>query len=190
MTGAWPFGNLPMFGYGALLADPAWRFANYSAKGEAKNPVAHYRCMTTEEMAALPVAHLAAPDCALVMWGTFPMMPDAIALLRAWGFVYVTGGAWAKQSRTGTKWAFGTGYVLRSAAEFFVIGKIGNPPIRSRSVRNLIVAPVREHSRKPDAQYEIVEQLFDGPYCELFSRSNRDGWSSWGDEAGTFEAAR
>lgn len=189
MSDAWPFGELPLFRYGAIIADPPWRFANYSAKGEAKSPNAHYDCMATEEIAALPVGHLAAPDCALFMWGTFPMMPDALALMAAWGFAFKTGGAWAKQSSTGRKWTFGTGYVFRSAAEFFIVGKMGNPQSRSRSVRNLIVAPVRGHSRKPDAQYEIVEQLFDGPYCELFSRSDRPGWDSWGDEAGKFEAA-
>ena len=184
----WPFGSLRPGGYRAILADPPWRFENFSEKGEEKNPVAHYSCMSTADIAALPVGQLAAADCALVMWGTFPMMPDALALMAAWGFAYKSGGTWAKQSKTGEKWAFGTGYVLRSAAEFFAIGTIGKPKIRSHSVRNLIVAPIREHSRKPDAQYCLVEELFDGPYCELFSRTGRDGWDSWGDDADRFEA--
>lgn len=94
-----------------------------------------------------------------------------------------------KQSSTGEKWAFGTGYCFRSAAEFFLLGTIGKPKIRSKSVRNLMVAPIREHSRKPDAQYEIVEELFEGPYVEVFSRSARPGWHSWGLESGKFDAA-
>lgn len=185
----WPFGDLRPFGFGAIIADPPWRFRNYSAAGEVKNPVAHYSCMSTEDIAALPLNQLAAPDCALIMWATAPMLPDAIKLMQAWGFAFKSAGAWAKQSRTGEKWAFGTGYCFRSAAEFFLLGTIGKPPIRSRSVRNLIVAPVREHSRKPDSQYLIVERLFDGPYLEMFARSSRPGWSAWGNEAGKFEVA-
>ncbi|WP_371431361.1 MT-A70 family methyltransferase [Novosphingobium sp.] len=183
----WPFGNLRMFGYGALLVDPPWRFSNYSTKGEAKNPVAHYECMTLADLRAMPVGQLAAPDCAMLMWATAPLLPEAVALMAAWGFTFKSAGAWAKQSSTGQKWAFGTGYCFRSAAEFFLLGTIGKPRIKSRSVRNLIVAPVREHSRKPDDQYEMVEQLFDGPYAEVFSRANRAGWDSFGDEAGKFD---
>ncbi len=185
----WPFGDLKMFGYGAILADPPWYFRNFSAKGEVKNPVAHYACMSSAEIAALPISQLAAPDCALLMWATAPMLPDAIDLMRAWGFTFKSAGAWAKQSSTGNAWAFGTGYCFRSAAEFFLLGTMGKPKVQSRSVRNLIVAPVREHSRKPDCQYEMVESLFAGPYAELFSRTARPGWDSWGNEVGKFEGA-
>lgn len=186
---AWPFAGLDYMGYGTILADPPWRFANYSAKGEEKNPVAHYQCMPTAVISALPVSMLAAPDCWLVCWATAPMLPDAIEVMRAWGFGFVTAGAWAKQSSTGDKWAFGTGYVRRSAAEFYVIGKHGEPAIKdgAAKIRNLIVAPVREHSRKPDRMYEEIEASFEGPYLDLFSRSSgRHGWSYWGDEKGKF----
>lgn len=148
--------------------------------------MSHYACMSTADIAKLPVNQLAAKDCALLMWATAPMLPDAIDLMRAWGFTFKSAGAWAKQSSTGQKWAFGTGYCFRSAAEFFLLGTIGKPKIKSRSVRNLIVAPVREHSRKPVDQYEMAEQLFDGPHVELFSRTGRPGWQSWGNEAGKF----
>lgn len=181
----WPFAPLTPLRYGAIIADPPWRFMNFSANGEKKNPVAHYRCTTTSKIAALPVSQLAAPDCALVMWATAPMLDSAFHVMREWGFHFKTAGAWAKQSKTGTKLAFGTGYVLRSAAEFFLVGTIGKPEIRSRSERNLILAPVREHSRKPDAMHEIVERLFAGPYCELFARRARPGWDVWGDEVGS-----
>ena len=183
----WPFGDLRPLSAGCIVADPPWKIANYSAKGEGKNPFAHYVCMSTADIAALPVNQLAAPDCALLMWATAPMLPDAVALMAAWGFTFKSAGAWAKQSSTGNAWAFGTGYCLRSAAEFFLLGTIGKPKVRSRSVRNLIVAPVREHSRKPEAQYEMAEALFDGPYVEIFSRTNRPGWSAWGNEVGKFE---
>lgn len=183
----WPFANLTPLHYGCILADPPWYFRNFSAKGEAKNPVAHYACMSTADIAALPVSQLAAPDCALFMWATAPMLPDALALMKAWGFAFKSAGAWAKQSSTGNAWAFGTGYCFRSAAEFFLLGTIGKPKVQSRSVRNLIVAPVREHSRKPDDQYRKMEALFDGPYAELFSRSSRPGWETFGNEAGKFD---
>ena len=187
MTERWPFGDLPMFHYGLILADPPWYFRNYSAKGEEKNPVAHYDCMDAASLAALPVNQLAAPDCAMLMWATAPMLPEAITLLKAWGFTFKSAGAWAKQSSTGEKWAFGTGYCFRSAAEFFLLGTIGKPRIISRAVRNLIVAPVREHSRKPDDQYAMAEQLFAGPYLDLFSRQSRPGWDAFGNEAAKFD---
>ena len=182
----WPFGTLTPLKYRAILADPPWLYRLRSKKGEAKAPQAHYGCMDLDAIQALPVGHLAAPDCILMMWATAPMLPQAIATLEAWGFRFVTAGAWAKQSSTGLKWAFGTGYLLRSAAEFWLVGMIGSPRIDDRAIRNLIVAPVREHSRKPDCQYQLVERLTPGPYCELFARSRRPDWESWGKEAGKF----
>jgi N6-adenosine-specific RNA methylase IME4 len=183
------FAALPLFHFGAVLADPPWRFLNYSAKGEIKNPVAQYDCMSLAAIKALPVAHLVKPDSALVMWATAPMLPQAIETLVAWGFTFKTAGAWAKESKSGEKIAFGTGYVLRSAAEFYLIGTLGNPAIRSRSVRNLIWSPVREHSRKPDQIHTDVESLFEGPYLELFARQQRAGWTAWGNETTKFGSA-
>jgi N6-adenosine-specific RNA methylase IME4 len=186
----WPFGELREFTFGAILADPPWYFKNFSAKGEEKNPVAHYQCMELADIKRLPVGHLADKDCGLLMWATAPMLPDAIETMKAWGFRFVTAGAWAKESKTGDKIAFGTGYVLRSAAEFFLIGTNGRPPVGNHAVRNLIQAPVREHSRKPDEQYKIVEDLWRGPYLELFARQQRAGWSSWGNQADKFGEAQ
>lgn len=203
---SWPFATLRPFSYRVIYADPNWSFDNYSAKGELKNPKAHYHCDSTDAIAALPVGHLAAPDAVLVLWATFPMLPDALRVMAAWGFTFKTGGAWAKQSKTGRKWQFGPGYVYRSAAELFLVGKIGHPKARdtsaARSVRNLIAdddwlgaieiaiaAPVREHSRKPDSMIEMIEALFDGPYVELFARQSRPNWHSWGLEAGKFDEA-
>jgi N6-adenosine-specific RNA methylase IME4 len=187
MTESFP--TLTPMKYRAILCDPPWAFKLYSPKGEQKSPQAHYACMSHGDLLDLPVGQLAAPDCLIVMWATFPMIGDALKLMKAWGFTYKTGGAWAKQSRTGTKWAFGAGYVLRSAAEPFLIGTIGRPAYKSKSIRNLIVAPVREHSRKPDAMHENIEAMVDGPYLELFARAGRPGWDVWGNETAKFEAA-
>lgn len=178
--------GLPLFHFGAILADPPWYFSNYSAKGEAKNPVAHYGCMDLVAIKALSVAHHAKPDCALVMWATAPMLPQAFDVMQTWGFEFKTAGAWAKESKTGEKIAFGTGYVYRSAAEFYLVGTLGKPVIKSRSVRNLIWAPVREHSRKPEQMHTDIEALFDGPYLELFARETRPGWTAWGNQVEKF----
>jgi N6-adenosine-specific RNA methylase IME4 len=159
----WPFEPLPAGQAGAILCDPPWRFKTFSAKGEGKSPQAHYPCMVDADLAQLPVADLAAPSCALFMWATAPMLPHAMATLDAWGFRFKTAAAWAKQSSTGRHWAFGTGFIFRSAAEFLLVGTRGKPAVRSRAQRNLLVAPVREHSRKPDSVYAMVESLFAGP---------------------------
>lgn len=187
MAQSWPFGALRPLSYGAILADPPWRFALRSPKGEAKSPQAQYDCMDLDAIQALPVGNLAGPDCLLWMWATAPMLPQALETMARWGFRYVTAGAWAKRSSTDTAWAFGTGYVLRSASEPFLIGAIGRPPYASRSIRNLIVAPIREHSRKPDAAHAALEHLLPGAFrVEMFARERRPGWDAWGNEVGKF----
>jgi N6-adenosine-specific RNA methylase IME4 len=183
----WCFGNLVPSNYRAILCDPPWSFTTYSEKGWHKTPHEQYSCMSLEDIKALPVNSLAAPDCSLTMWTTAPMLPQAFEVLDAWGFKYKSAGAWAKQSRTGRKWAFGTGYCYRSAAEFWILGTIGKPKVQTHNVRNLIVDKIREHSRKPDEMRLNVEQLWEGPYCELFARDKSvDGWDFWGDEIGKF----
>lgn len=177
----------PSGGFGKMIADPPWQFALRSAKGEEKSPQAQYACMDWETLARLPVELLAAPNCLLFMWATFPMLREALAVMDGWGFRYVTGGAWHKKTVHG-KTAFGTGYVLRSASEPFLIGARGQPHVRSRSVRNLIEATVREHSRKPDVQYDMMDMLAgDVPGIELFGRQRWPGWQVWGNEVGKFD---
>lgn len=183
MTDAPPIGQ-----FGLILADPPWRFATFDGKSAVPTQAADpYDTMTLDDIKGLPLAFTGAADCVCVMWATAPLLPEAIDVLKAWGFTYKTAGSWAKQSSTGKKWAFGTGYVFRSAAEFYVVGMRGAPRIKSRSVRNLIVAPVREHSRKPDDMHENCEKLFDGPYLELFARESRSGWVTWGNQATKFD---
>jgi len=185
----WPFGDLKPNHYGVILADPPWRFKTYNSDISAKSAAGHYNLMGKDDLRRLQVWKLAADDCVLVMWATQAQMPEAVALMDTWGFTYKTMGAWAKQSSTGQKWAFGTGYVLRSAAEFYLIGTQGKPKAKVRNVRNLIVAPVREHSRKPAQMHADLERLFDGPYCELFGRQQRENWEVWGNETEKFSEA-
>lgn len=185
----WPFGSLRPAHYNVVLADPPWSFATYSAKGHKKTAHAQYGCLSIQDIKQLPVSQLVAPDCALFMWATQAMIPEAMDTLQAWGFKFVSMGTWAKQSSTGKKWAFGTGYRFRSAAEFYILGMRGNLKQNTRSVRNLIVAPVREHSRKPDELREDIEKMFPGlPSCELFGRAPALGWDIWGNQSDLFPA--
>ena len=187
--------NFPSGQYGVIYADPPWSYKMYSDKGHEKSPHSHYDCMTMRELYLLrdDVLFTSAPHSVLFMWAVWPMLDKAMELMRYWGFKYKTGGAWHKRSKSWTpenedpKSAFGTGYILRSASEPFLIGTIGNPKIKNNSTRNIIEAAVREHSRKPDETITLIENLFDGPYLELFSRQKRSGWDSWGNETDKFQ---
>lgn len=185
----WPFTGLTPMRYGAILADPPWAYVMRSEKGHGKSPEQHYQTMTEAQLHALPVGHLAGPDCLLFLWSTWPHMDQALRIMAAWGFAYKTGGAWVKRTPTG-KAAFGTGYLLRSATEPFLIGTIGNPRITSKSVRNLIDSERREHSRKPPEARQMLESLMpDAWRCELFAREPWPGSDVWGDQANKFEVA-
>jgi N6-adenosine-specific RNA methylase IME4 len=164
-----PFTGLPRRQARVVLADPPWHFATYSPKGWRKSAHAKYPCMTVDVIAGLPVRELCADDCLLALWSTQTHVPMALQVMAAWGFVFKTAGAWAKQSRTGAHWHFGTGYLLRSATEFFLIGTRGRIEQLTHDNRNLIVAPTREHSRKPEAMYALIERAWPGPYVELFA---------------------
>lgn len=177
--------DFPSGQFGVIYADPPWKYENWSVKGQGKGAARHYDCMTLPEIKALPVLFSALPNAVCFMWATFPMLPEAIKLMDAWGFKYKSGGAWHKKTVNG-KTAFGTGYIFRSASEIFLVGTHGNPRIKNRSTRNLIEDQVREHSRKPDSTYGIIENLFEGPYLELFARTKRPGWESWGNETEKF----
>lgn len=195
MTG-WPFGATAPLSYDLLLADPPWAFTLYSDRGAKKSPQAHYACMALEDIKRLPVGALARGDCLLFLWATFPMLPQAFEVIAAWGFRYVTGGAWHKKTVTG-KSVFGTGYRLRSACEPFLIALNGNPPT-TNAVRNVLEtldaegngldATIREHSRKPAGQYEFLEALCPDALKrgELFARQKHPGWDAWGNETGKF----
>jgi N6-adenosine-specific RNA methylase IME4 len=180
------FPGLEPGGYAAILADPPWHWAARSAAGEGRSARRHYQTMDLDRLAALPVASLARPHCALFLWVVDPMLPAGLALLEAWGFAFKTVAfTWVKRTSSGRA-AYGTGYWTRANPEQVLLGVRGQPRRRSAGVPQLLEAPVREHSRKPDAVAERVEQLVDGPYCELFARARRPGWASWGDQVGRF----
>jgi len=200
----------PNGGFDLIMADPPWQFDNWSEAGEEKNAMAHYDCTPLEWICDMPVEAMAAPNCLLWLWATNPMLPQALQVLDRWGFEFKTAGTWVKRTTRG-KDAFGTGYVLRSSNEPFLIGTIGSPKT-TRSTRSTlptyddgfhsladggdwpsgsitIEAVRRAHSQKPDEAFIAAEGLM--PHArriELFSRTNRAGWTTWGNEAGKLGA--
>lgn len=129
-----------------------------------------------------------------MMWATMPMLPEALKVMKAWGFKYKTVGfTWMKQNRRAdglfayNKDIFtGMGYWTRSNAELCLLGTRGHPQRKLASVRQAILSPIREHSRKPAEAYDRIEQLLDGPYIELFARTRRRGWDAWGNQIEKF----
>jgi N6-adenosine-specific RNA methylase IME4 len=146
--------------------------------------------MMFETIATLPVSKIAASDAWLFLWVPSPHLPVGLQLIERWGFRYSGKAfAWAKQNPSGVGWHMGTGFTTRKNTEDCLLGRRGKPPIKARDVRELIVAPRREHSQKPDEQYERIERLVAGPYVELFARTQRPGWFSWGDQVDKFREA-
>ena len=175
----------PAGGFDLIMADPPWAYEMRSDKGYAKSPEAHYRTMPLSWIKSLPVEALAAADCLLWLWHPAPMTPDALEVISAWGFTFKTAGHWAKVGMSG-KQSFGTGYLLRNAGEPFMVATRGAPRT-TKGVRSVIIAPTREHSRKPELAYDAAEKLMpEARRLDLFSRQPRPGWNSWGDETDKF----
>lgn len=146
--------------------------------------------MDLDAIKAMPVAAAADDNCVLFMWAINPMVPQALEVIEAWGFKFKTVAfTWAKQSTTGRAWHVGLGYWSRQNTEQVLMGVRGKPSRIARDVRQLIVAPRREHSRKPEELYSSVERLVDGPRLELFARTERPGWTTWGNETSKFGIA-
>lgn len=188
--------ELPPGPYRVIYADPPWDFKTYSEKGRDRCPDArHYETMNLDDIKAIPVGDVISSDALLFIWTTAPHLPKAFEVAAAWGFPeYKTMGfTWMKHSKAdNTKPIMIGGYWTRGNAEFCLLFGTGkdqpNPERKSASVREAIWEARREHSRKPDCVYERIMELVDGPYLELFSRTNWPGWDTWGLESGTWEA--
>lgn len=195
---SWPFPGIPPGEYGAILCDKPWRFKLRSDKPNNRSTERHYRTMTDAELMALPVRDLCARDTFLFMWSTGAMVKRSIALMEHWGFEYSSFAfIWLKLNKrshqifwTRRDFFKGMGYTTRKNAEICILGRFGEPKRISKNVDELIIAPKREHSRKPDEIYDRVQAFAQGPYCELFSRAvPRPGWSAFGNEVGKFGEA-
>ena len=185
----WPFDPLSPFAYDLVMIDPPWPFEVYSERGMAKSPEAQYSTMSMDDIAALPVGDLLAPAGVLFCWATWPLIDRQAAIIRRWGLEPRTGGAWAKRTAAG-KLRWGTGYLLRSVCEPFLIATLPGSGFRGSSEINLIDGLAREHSRKPDQAYALIERVMPGKrYADVFSRQSRPRWSAWGDQATKFDEA-
>lgn len=199
-----PFADLPRGHFGAILADPPWHFASWTTprwngrhdiQTAAKAP--SYDTMNLDEIEALPVSEVAAPDCALFLWGIWVMLPHALRVIEAWGFTYKTCAfCWSKANvrqpdmfRDDADGQLGLGYWVRQNTEFCLLATRGQPKRLAANVRQAIIEPRREHSRKPDGIHERIERLVAGPYLELFARQERPGWTVWGNETTKFGTA-
>lgn len=177
--------------YGAILLDPPWAFKTFSGKRQTPHRCAedHYRTMKAHEVAGLPLPDLAGRHCALFMWAVDSHLDEAIELMRFWGFKYKTiAFIWKKETANG-KPMIGMGYWTRKQGEICILGTRGSVARRDKGVRQLIEAPRREHSRKPDEIYSRIEALVEGPYLEMFARQRWPGWDQWGNETDKFEVA-
>jgi len=179
--------SLPDKKYKVIYADPPWYFKTYSNLGEGRSAKKHYPCMEVKDIASLPINKLADKDCVLLMWVVNPMLNLSFDIIKSWGFKYKTVGfTWAKTNKNKSSYFTGLGYWTRSNPEMCLLATKGNPKRISKSVPQLIISERREHSRKPDEMYTHIEKLLEGPYIELFARTKRSGWDSWGNETSKF----
>jgi N6-adenosine-specific RNA methylase IME4 len=166
--------------YSVIYADPPWHFEVYNEdSGTERAAGNHYPTLPLEHICALPVQELAAEDAVLFLWTTLPHLEEAFRVIAAWGFQYKTNLAWVKDK-------IGLGYFVRNQHELLVVATRGDIPSPAPAARppSVITAPRREHSRKPDEAYELIERMYpELPKIELFARGARDGWAVWGNQA-------
>jgi N6-adenosine-specific RNA methylase IME4 len=173
--------------FGAILADPPWRFTNRTGKVAPEHRrLSRYGTMTLEEIMALPIGQIAADPAHLYLWTPNALLPEGVRVLQAWGFAYKSNIVWHKIRKDGGSDGRGVGFYFRNVTElllFGVRGKNARTLAPGRTQVNYMATRKREHSRKPDEQYEIIESCSMGPYLELFARGVRENWSVWGNQA-------
>jgi N6-adenosine-specific RNA methylase IME4 len=177
--------------FGTILADPPWRFQNSTGKvAPGHRRLSRYGTMTLDQIAALPVAPLAAPVSHLYLWIPNALLPEGLSVMAAWGFTYKSNIVWHKVRKDGGSDGRGVGFYFRNVTElllFGVRGKNARTGPAGRSQVNLLATRKREHSRKPDEIFPIIEACSPGPRLELFARGPRAGWTVWGNQAEEYE---
>ncbi|GIX48942.1 MAG: DNA methyltransferase [Candidatus Tectimicrobiota bacterium] len=170
--------------FGTILADPPWRFTNRTGKMAPEHRrLARYPTLTLADILALPVAELALPQSHLYLWVPNALLREGLEVMERWGFTYKTTLVWYKVRRDGGPDRRGVGFYFRNVTELVLFGTRGNLRTLApgRRQANIIVSRKREHSRKPDELYDVIERCSPGPYLELFARQLRPGWTQWGD---------
>jgi N6-adenosine-specific RNA methylase IME4 len=181
----WFFEPLIPHAYDVIVIDPPWHFKSWSDTRQTKAASQHYSLMENEDILALPVSQLADRHCLLLLWSTGAMMPLALEAMQAWGFTYKSQIVWRKVTRMG-RVRMGTGFWARSMHETVLIGTIGKPA--KATFPSLFDGVAREHSRKPEEFYALVEKVTPGRRrCDVFARVQRPGWNAFGDETEKFE---
>jgi len=167
--------------YNIIYADPPWQYKQRGFSGSAEK---HYPTLNMQQLCSLPVQSIAASDCILFLWATFPMLQEALQLISAWGFTYKTVAfVWVKQNKVSPTWYWGMGFWTRSNTEVCLLAIKGHPQRKARNIHQLVITPVEQHSKKPDIVYNKIEELMgDLPRIELFARQKKDGWDTWGNE--------
>lgn len=173
-------------GFQTVLADPPWRFSNRTGKVAPEHRrLDRYSTMDLQDICALPVENVVAKNAHLYLWVPNALLPDGLKVMEAWGFRYVSNIVWAKRRKDGGPDGRGVGFYFRNVTELLLFGVRGSmrtlPPARSQV--NMIETRKREHSRKPDEQYPLIEACSPGPYLEMFARYPKPGWIAWGDES-------
>jgi N6-adenosine-specific RNA methylase IME4 len=175
-----------------ILADPPWQFTNRTGKMAPEHRrLDRYPTMALREIEALPIAAVAKPKAHLYLWVPNALLADGLAVMAAWGFQYKTNLVWYKVRRDGGPDRRGVGFYFRNVTELCLFGIRGTSNrtlAAGRRQPNIVVSAKREHSRKPDELYEVIEACSPGPYLELFARHRRDGWLQWGNEVGAPKA--
>jgi N6-adenosine-specific RNA methylase IME4 len=170
-----------------ILADPPWRFQNKTGKVAPEHRrLSRYATLTLDEICALPLGGLTAPTAHLYLWCPNALLPDGLAVMAAWGFTYKANIIWHKIRKDGGSDGRGVGFYFRNVTEVILFGKRGKGArtlAAGRSQVNYLATRKREHSRKPDEQYKLIEACSPGPYLELFGRGVRPGWVTFGDQA-------
>lgn len=170
-----------------VLADPPWQFANKTGKIAPEHKrLSRYSTMTLDDIKAIPVSAAATDTAHLYMWVPNALLPEGIEVLRAWGFQYKSNVVWYKIRKDGGPDGRGVGFYFRNVTElllFGVRGKNARTLDPGRTQVNIMSTRKREHSRKPDEQYPLIESCSPGPYLEMFARGERPGWTIWGDQA-------
>jgi N6-adenosine-specific RNA methylase IME4 len=171
--------------FGTILADPPWQFTNRTGKMAPEHRrLLRYPTMTLEDILNLPIAELSLPQSHLYLWVPNALLAEGLEVMKRWGFTYKTNLVWYKVRKDGGPDGRGVGFYFRNVTELVLFGTRGSlrtlPPGR-RQV-NIISTRKREHSRKPDEQYNLIEQCSPEPYLELFARHQRASWSQWGNE--------
>lgn len=171
--------------YATILADPPWRFVNRTGKMAPEHRrLLRYPTLTLEQICEIPVSKVAAANAHLYLWVPNALLADGLEVMRRWGFTYKTNLVWFKTRKDGGPDGRGVGFYFRNVTEIVLFGTRGHMRTLQpgRRQTNILISQKREHSRKPDEIYTIVEQCSPGPYLELFARFCRPGWDQWGNE--------